>query len=90
MQCDFCNGTGFRLQYSHIQGGICFPCGGEGKIFPRFRLQKGTVTIHFTVRPDSVTVMRRKRKKELKQILPIDTARHYWQTLAQDGFTRTW
>lgn len=31
-KCDRCNGSGFLPQYSHIQNGICFKCGGEGVV----------------------------------------------------------
>lgn len=27
--CDRCSGTGYLLEYSHVQGGVCFKCGGK-------------------------------------------------------------
>lgn len=31
-KCDRCGGSGYLPQYSHIEHGICFKCGGEGVI----------------------------------------------------------
>lgn len=30
--CDRCGGSGYLPQYSHVENGICFKCGGEGVI----------------------------------------------------------
>lgn len=31
-ECDRCNGNGTIRGYSHVQGGVCFKCGGTGKV----------------------------------------------------------
>ena len=30
--CDRCSGSGYLPQYSHVEHGICFKCGGEGVV----------------------------------------------------------
>lgn len=30
--CDRCGGSGYLPQYSHVENGICFKCGGEGVV----------------------------------------------------------
>lgn len=30
--CDRCNGTGYLMQFRHIEGGICFKCRGKKEI----------------------------------------------------------
>lgn len=30
--CDRCSGSGYLPQYSHVEDGICFKCGGEGVV----------------------------------------------------------
>lgn len=29
--CPRCGGTGYLPEYRHVQGGVCFRCGGEGR-----------------------------------------------------------
>lgn len=36
-KCDKCSGSGYLPQYHHVQGGICFKCGGEGAVDNRYR-----------------------------------------------------
>jgi 5-methylcytosine-specific restriction endonuclease McrA len=31
--CDRCGGSGYLPQYSHVEHGVCFKCGGEGVVF---------------------------------------------------------
>lgn len=31
-ECDRCGGSGYLPQYSHVQHGVCFKCGGEGVV----------------------------------------------------------
>ncbi|NMA54307.1 MAG: hypothetical protein GX952_00065 [Firmicutes bacterium] len=31
MACVRCGGTGYLAQYAHVQGGVCFRCGGSGR-----------------------------------------------------------
>jgi len=30
-RCTRCGGTGYLSEYSHVEGGVCFACGGSGK-----------------------------------------------------------
>ena len=30
--CDRCGGSGYLPQYSHVEDGVCFKCGGEGVV----------------------------------------------------------
>ena len=32
--CDRCGGSGYLPQYSHVEGGVCFKCNGEGVLLP--------------------------------------------------------
>ena len=32
IQCDRCGGSGYLPQFSHVENGICFKCGGEGTV----------------------------------------------------------
>lgn len=29
--CHACRGTGYRPEYAHVEGGVCFECGGSGR-----------------------------------------------------------
>lgn len=30
MDCNRCGGTGYLREFRHVQGGVCFKCGGRG------------------------------------------------------------
>ena len=32
IRCDRCGGSGYLPQFSHVEHGICFKCGGEGVV----------------------------------------------------------
>jgi hypothetical protein len=31
-KCNDCNGTGTRLEFANVYGGVCFTCNGKGRI----------------------------------------------------------
>lgn len=72
--CGRCIGTGYFQAFSHVQGGVCFKCGGSGYIINTVRAYSET---------EYATIERaaekRKAKKEEERIAGINEANVHYQ-----------